>query len=75
MGSLDRFIFIFFISISLLGLTLFVFSLRRALRAANEKDEGLRMFLWTVGALIGIILVGVSAIYFLIPIIIFHYGQ
>jgi len=75
MAVLDKFLFYFFLFLSVAGLVWSVFAFYRAFKNADfKKDpEGLRMFLWSVGGLAGLIIAGMSAAYILLPII-FHYS-
>jgi len=65
---LDKFLFIGFGSLSLLSLGWSAICIYRALKAASRCDDGIRMFLWGVGALAGFALAGASIIFFLLPI-------
>jgi hypothetical protein len=55
------------ISISAFGLALLCF--RKALKASGARDGDLRMFMWAMGTMIGLIVSGMSAGYILLPII------
>jgi hypothetical protein len=55
--------------ISLSALTGAVLCFRKALRVAGDKDGDLKMFAWTFGSLLGLIVSGMSAAYILIPIL------
>jgi hypothetical protein len=75
MGPLDRILFWFFGAVCLIGVTVLVVSLRKALKAVDRNDEGLGMFFWSVGALVGLILVAASLLYFLLPLILYYTGS
>lgn len=71
MGSTDRLLLISFGLAAALFFGLAVFCFIRAFRVAGEKDGDLKMFFWTAGGMIGLIIAGMSAAYILIPIL-FH---
>lgn len=73
MAPLDRLIFWSFAILSIAGIVIAAVSFRKALRAASRNDEGLRMFMWSVGTLVGLILAAASLLYFLLPLI-YHYS-
>jgi hypothetical protein len=68
MAKLDLILTIVFSTLTLLGLAGAAFSFRKAMKVAGEKNGDFKMFLWTVGSLIGLIVAGVSAAYILLPI-------
>lgn len=68
MARLDLILTIVFSMLALLGLAGAVFAFRKAMSVAGTKNGDLKMFLWAVGSLIGLIVAGVSAAYILIPI-------
>ena len=72
MGPLDTILFWFFSTLAVLGLVLMVISIYRAMKAVGRNDEGLRMFFWAVGALVGLILTSVSLVYILLPLLFFY---
>jgi len=74
MAKLDALLFWGFLLLSVLGLAWAGFAFYRAFKNADfKKDpEGLRMFLWSVAGLFGLIVAGMSAAYILFPIIV-HY--
>jgi len=71
-ATIDVALSIIFGFLSLLGLAAAAVSFRMALKVAGERDGDLKMFLWTLGIMAGLILAGMSAAYFLIPIFL-HY--
>lgn len=75
MGNLDKILFWFFGFICLGGIALFAFSLRNAMKSASRNDEGLRMFFWSVGVLVGLILTAGSLLYFLLPLYIYYFTE
>ncbi len=74
MAKLDLILTLIFSSLTLLGSFATYYCMRKALRVSGERDGDLKMFLWAVGSLIGLIIAGMSAAYFLLPII-FHYSK
>ncbi len=74
MAQLDKILFWTFLIIIILGLSWSAFSFYRAFKNADfKKDpEGLRMFLWSLAGLAGLVFAGMAAAYILLPIII-HY--
>jgi len=75
MAKLDNILFWIFLFISIISLSFSAFSFYRAYKNADFKidPEGVRMFLWSLGGLAGLIIAGMSAAYILLPII-FHYS-
>ncbi len=71
MGKLDLVLFLVFGSLSVLGLASTFFCFRKALRVSTQKDGDLKMFLWAFASMIGLIVGGMSAAYFVLPIL-FH---
>jgi len=69
MASLDRILLISFGLAALLFLAAAVFCFMKAFRVAGERDGDLKMFLWTAGGMVGLIIAGMSAAYILIPIL------
>ncbi len=69
MAKLDLILFIIFGTFAVCGLCAAVFSIRKAMRVACEKEGELRMFFWAVAAMIGLIVSGVSTAYILLPIL------
>lgn len=70
MAPVDGILLWIFGGISILGSGWAIFALRRALKSAAYKDDGLRMVFWTVGGLVGLVLAGMSIAYVVLPIII-----
>ena len=68
MAKLDLTLTIAFGSIAIISLVVAALCFRKALRVSGEKDGDLKMFLWAVGAMLGLILAGMSAAYILLPI-------
>ena len=71
MPKLDLILFASFGSIALLSLAGALLTFRKALRVSGERDGDLKMFLWAVGAMICLIISGMSLAYILLPIL-FH---
>ncbi len=69
MARLDLILLLAFGTISLVTLATSVWCFRRALAVANQKDGDLRMFFWTVGMFVTLIISGLSAAYILLPIL------
>jgi hypothetical protein len=69
MAVLDKILFWVFLIISIISLIWSFFAFYKSLKSAKYNDEGLRMFFWAAGGLIGLIIAGVAFAYFLIPII------
>ncbi len=72
MPNLDLILFIVFGFITTAGLAISAFFFSRALRVAGEKDGDVKMFFWAAGAVLALIVAGMSAAYILLPIILFH---
>jgi len=55
------------ISAGAFGLAIWCF--RKALKVSGTRDGDLKMFVWAMGTMIGLIIAGMSAGYILLPII------
>jgi hypothetical protein len=69
MASLDRILLIAFGLTAVLSFTAAMLCFVKAFRVAGERDGDLKMFLWTAGGMVGLIIAGMSAAYILIPIL------
>lgn len=67
MGTFDLAVTIIFSGIALGSLAGAIWCITKALRVSGERDGDLKMFFWSVGALITLIIAGLSAAYILIP--------
>lgn len=74
MAKLDLILTLVFGTITLLSLLASVLCFRKALKVSGERDGDLKMFIWAVGSMIGLIVSGMSAAYILLPIV-FHYTR
>ena len=70
MINLDLVLLIVFGTLSVVAFAGAVFCFRKALKVAGGADGDLKMFLWAVGTMFGLIVSGLSAAYILIPILI-----
>lgn len=71
MAKLDLILFIVFGFLAVAGLAGAILCFRKALKVAGERDGDLKMFVWALGSMVSLIIAGMSAAYFLLPII-FH---
>jgi len=69
MARMDLILLAVFGTISIGFLAGAVWSFRKALSVAREKDGDLKMFFWAVGTFFGLIVSGLSAAYILVPIL------
>lgn len=69
MARMDQILLAVFGTISISFLAGAIWSFRKALSVANEKDGDLKMFFWAVGTFFGLIVSGLSAAYILVPIL------
>lgn len=74
MAILDKILFWGFLMISTISLLWSSFAFYKSIKSAKYDDEGLRMFFWAVGGMLGLIIAGVGIAYFLLPIIA-HYAS
>lgn len=74
MASLDLTLTLFFGTLAILALVAAILCFRKALRVSGERDGDLKMFLWAVGSLLGLVIAGMSTGYILLPIV-FHYTR
>ncbi|MER3524839.1 MAG: hypothetical protein C4326_12520 [Ignavibacteria bacterium] len=74
MGTLDLTLALLITPLSLASLAFALFSFRKALSVAHTRDGDFKMFLWSVGSMIGWIIGGMTAAYILLPIL-FHSMQ
>jgi hypothetical protein len=70
MGKLDLALTLIFTPLSLGACTFAVFCFRKALKVSGERDGDLKMFLWSAGSMVGLIVGGMIAAYILLPILI-----
>lgn len=75
MAKLDLILTLIFSAVALLASFLTVFCMRKAMSVSGERDGDLKMFLWAVGSLIGLIIAGMSAAYILLPILFNYAGK
>lgn len=73
MGSIDRTVAIVFGTIALLALTGAILAFRKAFKVSSKKDGEIAMFLWAFAGLFGLIVAGMCAAYFLLPLLFFHW--
>ncbi len=71
MAHLDLALFLIFGFFCLSGLAGTILCFRKALRVAGAKDGDVKMFFWAFGGMICLIIAGMSAAYFVLPIL-FH---
>lgn len=69
MLNIDVTLSIVFGSISAGAFGMAVWCFRKALKVSGRRDGDLKMFMWAMGTMIGLILCGMSAGYILLPII------
>lgn len=69
MGPTDTVLLVVFGAISLTALAGTVWCLRKALKVAGTRDGDFKMFLWAAGAMVGLIVSGMSAAYILLPVL------
>lgn len=74
MGTLDLTLTLLFTPISLASLVFALFCFRKALSVAHTRDGDFKMFVWSVGSMVGLIIAGMTAAYILLPIL-FTYVQ
>ncbi len=72
--NLDLILSIVFGTISATAFVLAVWCLRKALKVSGTRDGDLKMFVWAMGSMIGLIVSGMSAAYILLPILIHRLG-
>jgi hypothetical protein len=75
LAILDKILFWGFLILSTISLIWSGFAFYKSLKSAKYNDEGLRMFFWAVGGLLGLIIAGVGIVYFLIPIITYYTAE
>ncbi len=73
MARIDLALSLVFSTICILGLIGVFLCFRKAMRVAGSRDGDVKMFFWAVGAMICLIIAGVSAAYILLPILL-HYS-
>jgi hypothetical protein len=69
MFNLDLVLSIVFGTISAAAFAAAVWCFLKALRISGTRDGDLKMFLWAMGTMIGLIVSGMSAAYILLPIL------
>lgn len=73
---MDRILLIIFGVLSVIGIGFGAFSMWMAMRAARRpKTSELTLAGWSIGALIGLTVGGMSLAYFVIPILLNHLGR
>ncbi len=70
MGKLDLALTLIFTPLSLGAFAFAVFCFRKALKVSGERDGDFKMFLWSAGSMVGLIVGGMIAAYILLPILI-----
>ena len=74
MANLDLILSIVFGAISSAAFGLAVWCFRKALKVSGQRDPDLKMFVWAMGCMLGLIVSGVSAGYILVPILLHRLG-
>ena len=69
---MDRILLIVFGTLSFPGLFFGALAVYMAVRAAKKKDAELSMAMWSVAAIAGLAIGGMSLAYFVIPIVLVH---
>jgi hypothetical protein len=69
MAKLDLLLLLAFGFLLVAGMTGAILSFRQALKVSGQKDGDLKMFFWAFGAMISLIIAGMSAAYIVLPII------
>jgi|GEM_PF-1396524 len=72
--NLDFILSIIFGTVSAFAFGLAILCFRKALRVSGERDGDLKMFMWAMGCMLGLIVSGMSAGYILLPIIMHRVG-
>ena len=72
MGSFDLTIFLVLGSVALIALTGSVLCFVKAFKVSSKKDGDIKMFLWAAAGMFGLIVAGMSAAYFLLPLLFFY---
>lgn len=72
--NLDLILSVVFGTISAGAFGLAILCFRRALKVSGTRDGDLKMFMWAMGSMIGLIVSGMSAAYILLPIIMHRLG-
>lgn len=70
MHDLDLILSIFFGIVSVSAFVAAIWCFQKALKVSGTRDGDLKMFMWAMGTMIGLIVSGMSAAYILLPIII-----
>ena len=74
MGNLDLILSIVFGTISAAAFGLAIWCFRKALKVSGQRDGDLKMFVWAMGSMLGLIVSGMSAAYILLPILLHRLG-
>ncbi len=71
MARLDLILFWGFLTLTLAGLGWTWYAFYKAFKGTTPRTDpdGIKMFFWAVGGLVGLIIAGMSAAYILVPII------
>jgi hypothetical protein len=69
MAKLDLVLFAVFGTLCLAGVAGMIICLRQAMRVSGQRDGDVKMFFWAAGAMMCLIAAGMSAGYFLLPIL------
>jgi hypothetical protein len=73
MGSIDKTIAIVFGTVALLSLVGSILAFRKAFKVSSHRDGDIKMFLWALAGMFCLIVAGMSAAYFLLPLLFFHW--
>jgi hypothetical protein len=71
--NLDFILSVVFGTVSAIAFSFAVWCFRRALRVSGDRDGDLKMFVWAMGSMLGLIVSGMSAGYILLPIILHQF--
>lgn len=75
MGNLDLALTLIFAPLAMGAFVFALFCFRKALKVSGQRDGDFKMFLWSAGSMVGLIVGGMMTAYILLPILVAYVSR